>query len=185
MKAGYLHLIHSIVNTPVTATALMMTVLTFIGLLFFIRASVKDRTKQIKLIPAESEEILLSKLQKYFEQRAYQIVDVDAKNQTVTFQGFVKPSWFLAIVLTGLAESGLFCAALVLSSLYPSWSNLAWWLLSLAPIAGIFYWRNAGRWEKIFLAVKPSNEERDLVTVTAHRDELTQLKRNLDLQTVE
>ncbi len=172
-------------NTPVITTAFLMTVLTFIGLLFFIRASVKDRTKQIKLIPPESETILLSKLQEYFEQRAYQIVAVDPKNQTVTFKGFVRPSWFLAVLLTGLAVSGLFCAALILSSLYPNFSNFSWLLLVLAPVAGIFYWRNAGRWEKILLAVKSESCDRNLVTVTAHRDELTQLQENLSLQAIE
>ena len=179
------YLINSIVNTPVIITAFLMSFLTFIGLFFFIRASVKDRTKQIKLIAPESETILLSKLQEYFEQRAYQIVNVDAKNQTVTFQGFVQPSWFLAVLLTGLAVSGLFCMALILSFLYPAWSNFSWFLLVFAPIAGIFYWRNAGRWEKILLAVKSERDKKNLVVVTAHRDELTQLQENLNLQTVD
>lgn len=162
-----------------------MTVLTFIGLLFFIRASVKDRIKQIKFIPSESEEIVLSKLQKHFEQRAYQIVNVDALEQTVTFQGFVKPSWFLTVLLTTLAGLGLSCMALVLSSLYPSWSYLTWFLLALAPIAGIFYWRNAGRREKILLAVKSEIDGGNSIVVTAHRDELIQLQENLSLQTRE
>ena len=172
-------------NTPVITTAFLMTFLTFIGLLFFIRASVKDRTKQITLIPSESETILLNKLQEYFEQRAYQIVAVDTEQQTVTFKGFVRPSWFVAVLLTGLAVSGLFCMALVLSSLYPDTTSFSWLLLVLAPAAGIFYWRNASRWEKIFLAVKSGTDNRNLVTVTAHRDELIQLQENLSLQTVD
>ncbi len=163
-----------------------MTVLTFIGLLFFIRASVKDRIKQIKFIPSESEEIVLSKLQKYFEQRSYQIVNVDTQQQTVTFQGFVRPSWFLTVLLTALAGLGLSCMALVLSSLYPSWSYWSWLLiLALAPIAGLFYWRNASRWEKIFLAVESEVDGADSIVVTAHRDELIQLQRNLSLPTKE
>ena len=171
-------------NTPVVATALIMTVLTFIGLLFFIRASIKDRTKQIKLIPDESEEVFLSKLQTYFEQRAYQIVNVDTENQTVTFQGFVKPSFFLAILLTGLAGLGLFCLALVLAFLYPNLTGFSWCLLGLAPVAGFFYWRNAGRSENVLLGLYPRKEGVNLVTVTAHRDELIQLQNNLNLQTV-
>ena len=138
-----------------------------------------------QLIPAESEEVLLSKLQTYFEQRAYQIVKVDAENQTVTFQGFVKPSFFLAILLTSLAELGLFCLALVLAFLYPSLRGFSWCLLALAPIAGIFYWRNAGRLENVSLGLYPRKEGISLVTITAHRDELIQLQNNLNLQTVE
>jgi Cofactor assembly of complex C subunit B len=173
------------VNTPVISTAFLMTVLTFIGLLFFIRASVKDRTKQIKFISSESETTVLNKLQKYFEQRAYQIVNVDTQQQIVTFQGFVRPSLFLTILLTALAGLGLSSMALVLSSLYPNLSYLTWLLLALAPIAGIFYWRRAGRREKILLAVESEVNGDNLIVVTAHRDELIQLQENLSLPTRE
>jgi hypothetical protein len=169
------------VNTPVITTAFLMTVLTFIGLLFFIRASVKDRTKQIKLIPSEPEASVLSKLQKYFEERAYQIVNVDAPGQRIIFQGFVRPSWFLTILLTALAGFGLSCIALVLSSLYPNLSHLTWLLLALAPVAGIFYWRNAGRCEKVLLAVEAEVNGGNSIVVTAHRDELIQLQKTLSL----
>lgn len=85
------------------------------GLFFFIRASAKDRTERIKLTSRESIDQLLSQLQVYFTQRAYHISSVDLQHQTVTFEGFVSPSWFLAIFLSGLAAIGLFCFSLVLS----------------------------------------------------------------------
>lgn len=158
-----------------------------VGLFFFIRASVKDRTEQIKLIPSDSESapVLLTKLQEYLEARAYKLIAIDATAQKVTFQGFVQPSQFLTALLTILAAIGLSCLALVLSLLFPSLGNFCWLLLIFAPIAGIFYWRKAGRLEKILLSVKSETETENFVTVTGHRDELSDLKQNLSLPTAD
>lgn len=175
-------------SAPVISSTFFLTLLLMVGLLFFIRASVKDRTEQIKLLTSEPEEVLLERLQKYFEERAYRITDTDAAKNQVTFQGFVKPSLFLAIFLTTLAALGLFCLALVLALLYPDAGNLVWLLLLLAPTAGIFYWRKAGRLERVLLKVETSTPEQNyqkFLTVTAHRDELTQLRQALPLQVVE
>ena len=159
-----------------------------IGLFFFIRASVKDRTQQVKLLATVPQESVLPQIQQYFEQRAYQIKAVDAQNNRVDFEGFVQPSWFLAIFLSLLAGCGWLCLALVLSFLYPSSGN--WPLLSilLTPLAGFFYWRKAGRLEKISLEWEVVNELSEVkptssvITITAHRDELIQLQQNLPLQ---
>ena len=156
-----------------------------IGLIFFIRASVKDRTKQIKLIPEESADILIKKLQDYFEQRAYKITAVDPEERLVTFKGFVKPSLFLAILLTCLAIVGLSCLVLILFLLFPSIQTIFWLLLLFAPIAGFFYWKKAGRLEQILLQVVSQPNKPNLVSVIAHRDELIQLKENLSIQTID
>ncbi len=156
-----------------------------IGLFFFIRASVKDRTKQIQLVPDESEDILIKKLQQYFETRAYQMTAVDPENKQVTFKGFVQPSLFLAILLTFLALVGFSCLALILFLLFPSVRGVFWLLLLLAPAAGVFYWRKAGRWEQILLQVVSKTDSPNLVSVIAHRDELIQLQENLSVQTVD
>ena len=156
-----------------------------IGLFFFIRASVKDRTKQIQLVPSESEDVLLKTLQEYFESRAYQIAAVDAQQKKVAFKGFVQPSLFLAILLSLLAVVGLSCLALVLFLLFPNVHNLFWLLVAIAPLAGVFYWRKAGRWEEVLLQVTSVPDRPNLVTVTAHRDELIQLQENLSIETVD
>ncbi len=163
----------------------MITLLLVVGLLFFIRASVKDRTEQVQLITQEPEESLLSRLQQYFDTRAYRITAVDPATNQVTFQGFVRPSWFLAIFLTTLAACSIFCFSLVFSSLYPEFTNLFVGLVLLAPAAGVFYWKKAGRNEQVFLKVESFTTEettQSLITVTAHRDELAQLQQTLKLQ---
>lgn len=161
-----------------------------VGLFFFIRASVKDRTQQVTLIATESEESLLTRLQDYFDQRAYQVAAVDAATNQVTFQGFVRPSWFLAIFLTFLAASGILCISLVLSLLYPTLTYVFFGLVVLAPAAGIFYWNKAGRIEQVRLKVEAlppvqESSSQSLITVTAHRDELLELQQALQLKPTE
>jgi Cofactor assembly of complex C subunit B len=174
------------VDLPIIASTFLLTLLMMVGLFFFIRASVKDRTKQIQLVvPPDSEDVLLKKLQQYFEERAYQLTAIDSETKQVTFKGFVRPSWFLAILLTILAAVGLSCLALILLLLFPNTSNFLWLLLLIAPVAGVFYWRKSGRWEKILLQVISKTGSPNLVSVTAHRDELIQLQENLSLQVVE
>jgi len=111
------------VNTAVLSSTFLLTLLLAVGLLFFIRASVKDRIQQVQLIAEEPEESLLSRLQQYFDQRAYRVAAVDAATNQVIFQGFVRPSWFLAIFLTVLAACGILCLSLVLSMLYPTFAS--------------------------------------------------------------
>ncbi|XHU95591.1 MAG: cofactor assembly of complex C subunit B [cyanobacterium endosymbiont of Rhopalodia gibba] len=173
-------------NLPVLSSTFFLTLLLMMGLFFFIRASAKDRTERIKLTSRESIDQLLSQLQVYFTQRAYHISSVDLQHQTVTFEGFVSPSWFLAIFLSGLAAIGLFCFSLVLSFLYPSLTLLFLGLVLLCPVSGLFYWKKSGRVEKVLLEVKTTSETdqsqpdenvQSLVIVTAHRDELARLQK--------
>jgi uncharacterized membrane protein len=174
------------VNTTVLSSTFLLTLLLAVGLFFFIRASVKDRTQQLELITREPEESVLSRLQQYFDRRSYQIAAVDAATNQVTFQGFVRPSWGLAIFLTMLAACGILCLSLVLSLLYPPLTSVFLGLVLLAPAAGVFYWKKAGRSEQVSLKVKavPAREtgSQTLVTVIGHRDELAELQQALQLE---
>lgn len=174
-------------DIPILSSTFLLTLLLAVGLFFFIRASVKDRTEQEKLIAQEPEESLLARLQQYFDERAYRVAAVDAATNQVTFQGFVRPSWFLAIFLTLLAACGILCLSLVLSFLYPTFTNFFLGLVILAPIAGVFYWKKAGRSEQVSLTVESlptaKTGQQTLLTVTGHRDELAQLKQSLHLKT--
>jgi hypothetical protein len=155
-----------------------------IGFFFFIRASVKERIDQIKFTTEQTEESLLNKLEQYFKQRAYKVVGIDGDKNQVIFEGFVSPSWFLAIFLSFLAGLGLLCLALVLYLLFSSVGTIFFLIVLLAPIAGIFYWRKAGRLEKVYLNIEPLLTDgelpKQLITITAHRDELIQLQEKLN-----
>jgi hypothetical protein len=176
-------------GTATLSSTFMLTLLLSVGLFFFIRASVKDRTQEVKLVSAQTEASLLTQLQQYLTQRAYRVTAIDAAQSQVTFEGFVRPSVFLAIFLTLLAASGILCLALVLSILLPQLAGTSLLLLLLSPLAGIFYWQRAGRPEQVSLKIEPtanpSAVDQSLVTVKAHRDELASLQRALNLQRCE
>ena len=175
--------------TTILASTLLLTVLLAIGLFFFIRASVKDRTEVIQLTSKESTDSLLTQLQQYFTQRSYRVVALDAAQNQVTFAGFVRPSWFLAVFLTFLAALGILCLVLVLSYLFPQIGLVFLGLELLSPLAGIFYWRKAGRQEQVSLKLESATAEstqeiQNLITVTGHRDELSVLRETLGWQRV-
>lgn len=177
-------------SNSVLPSTLLLTVLLTVGLVFFIRASVKDRTQVAILVSDQPEESLLAQMQQYFAQRAYQVATVDAANNQVTLEGVVRPSVFLATFLTLLAAVGILCLSLVLSILFPSWMGLWFSLVALAPGAGWFYWWQAKRPEQVTFklsnatpgTVRTKKETRSVVQVTAHRDELLELQRTLQLE---
>ena len=175
-------------NTTVLSSTFLLTLLLAVGLFFFIRASAKDRTQQVQLITEQPEESLLAQLQQYFDNRAYHVAAVDAAQNQVTFQGFVRPSWFLAIFLSLLAFCGFLCLALVLAMLFPNLAKVFLGLVLLSPAAGVFYWKKAGRKEQVSLKVEALASEatgtKSLITVTAHRDELAALQEALQLKPV-
>ena len=92
---------------PVIPSTFFLTLLLAIGLLFFIRAAVKDRTEVAKFISHQSNEELFSLIKNYFEQRSYQVVTTNSTQSKITFNGRVRASWFMAIFLTFLAAVGL------------------------------------------------------------------------------
>lgn len=176
-------------SNPVLSSTFFLTLLMAIGLFFFIRASVKDRTQLVTLASDQSEASLVEQLQQYFAQRAYRVTAVNPEQTQVTFEGQVRPSWFLAIFLSLLAAIGILCLVLVLSMLSPTWSAALWFLVLLAPLAGVFYWRGAARPEQVLLTLDSTPTATTAgpsrITVTAHRDEILALQRLLALKAID
>lgn len=173
-------------STPVLSSTFLLTLLLLVGLFFFIRASVKDRTQTTKFVSDLPEEALAGQLQQYFAQRAYKMVDIDADQNQVAFEGVVRPSLFLAIFLTTLAAVGTLCLSLVLAILLPDYARFFLLLVLLSPLAGVFYWQKAKRPEQVLLRIDSEQGENQLgqsvITVIAHRDELSELQRSLTLK---
>ncbi|HEY9648479.1 MAG TPA: cofactor assembly of complex C subunit B [Chroococcidiopsis sp.] len=174
---------------PVIPSTAFLTALLAVGLFFFIRASTKDRIEIAQWVTDLPETTLLEQLQTYFTQRAYRLTAVDAEQHQVRFEGFVRPSVFLAIFLTTLAAIGALCLSLVLAMLFPDWATVLPVLVLVAPLAGVFYWQKAGRIEQVLLSVEPVCDQtqvlQQLLTVTAHRDELAEMGRSLQFKPVE
>ena len=165
---------------PILSSTLLLTVLSFIGLIFFIRASVKDRTTLLQCSIDCDDSDRLNQLQSYFLQRAYQVQAINPQQQTLSLTGYVRPSLFLAVFLSGMAGLGLGCLALILATLWPTIGQSVWVLCVLSPLAGWFYWQKAGRWEtiKISINAESSSDNNALLNIQAHRDELAQLKQH-------
>lgn len=135
-----------------------------IGLVFFIRASTKDRIEVAQFSSLQSAETLEQAVMKYFYARAYQL-DAAATGQpdetpgpTITngtkLVGLVSPSLFMAVFLSGLAAIGLACLSLILMTLFPEWGSWLVGLVGLSPLAGVFYWKKSSRPEAIVLKVE-------------------------------
>jgi hypothetical protein len=170
-----------------TWSTFLLTLLMMVGLIFFIRASIKSRIEVMTLKVDQSPSELLLQVQQYFDQRAYRVLAAEPENNQITFEGFVRPSLFLAVFLSGLAAVGLLCLTLVLSILVPQLARVVLGFTLLSPLAGLFYWRGAGRLEKVVLklvAIAADNSQ-SLLTVSAHRDELAEFRRALALEAVE
>ena len=189
-------------NDPARASTLLLTSLMVIGLVFFIRASTKDRIEVAQFGSVQEADALRQAVIKYFYSRAYQPSDDVSKTAPskkpgptiingTTLVGMVSPSLFLAVFLSGLAAVGFACLSLVVATLFPSWGG---WLLALvaaSPLAGVFYWKKSSRPETIVLRVDSLQQEgqeagqaedqraeewRSKLTVKGHRDELADLE---------
>jgi hypothetical protein len=174
-------------NTILPST-LLLNLLLIVGQVFFIRASTKDRIEKAQLISTQEEAILLPRLKEYFQSRFYRVAEVDPEQNQVTFEGFVRPSLFLAAFLTLLASVGTLCLALVLSQLFPSYGSIFLGLLLLSPLSGLFYWKKTGRLEKVLLKVEPTKSNQNSssrITIVAHRDEINELQQALKLNLCE
>ncbi|MCL2928756.1 MAG: cofactor assembly of complex C subunit B [Trichodesmium sp. St16_bin4-tuft] len=173
-------------NNTALISSFILTFLSSIGLIFFIKASVKPRTKNLKLIAEQEAELLLKQLKEYFSERAYRIIDVNAAKNQLTFEGIVRPSWFLAFFLTLLAALGALCFGLAISMLVPESSKYLLWLVLVSPLAGIFYWQKSKRPEKVELRLEgiltEGSQSKSLLSITGHRDELAALQTALSLK---
>ncbi len=170
----------------VLTSTLLLTTLLMVGLLSFLKSSVKDRTTEM-ILKSENfnEDQLLSKTRDHFRGRGYRIVKLEAAQETVTLSGRVRPSIFLMMVLVVVAAIGMGCLGLVLSILVPFFSD-NW--LAIAEIAGftaigagLFYWNGSDRIEEISLQLRPNAQ----LWVRGHKDELAELQRSLNLSKIE
>ena len=159
-----------------------------VGLFFFIRASVKDRIEESQWLSSQSEEAVLKQVETHLTNRAYRLIALDKEQDQVTFEGVVRPSIWLAGFLTGLMLTATLCLSLVLSILFPT-IGLGFTVLTIiSPLAGWFYWQRSQRPERVKLKVEavpsptssvPESEPNTLLTIIAHRDEITAMRPTL------
>ncbi len=172
---------------PTIYSTLFLTILLFVGLISFLRGSIRDRTTEALLtveklaVDQTTDDRLLMQVRDHFRQRAYKVVEIDPERDVATLLGQVKPSLFLAVFMTLLAAIGLICLGLVLGILIPDLENIWIWLAVMSPIAGIFYWRGTPRERQVSLRLLPDTK----LKIRAHKDEIEELQRSLNLEKIE
>jgi len=169
-------------------STLLLTILLVIGLIFFLRASSKDRTTIIDISSSKKNIEVLNEVCNWLKLRGWEQIKVNSEKKILTFKGQVVSSKSLAIFLSILGCLGSCSLGLVLVQIYPF---LNWWpiLLGLVggPLSGFLYYKNSQR-EEIF-EFKLINENEIKFTqlrLSAHRDELiafeNELKDKLELK---
>ncbi len=163
----------------VLSSTFLLTVLLMVGLISFLKSSVKDRTTEMVFkSPTLDRDRLVIEVRNYLMGRAYEVANLDRQADMVTLSGQVKPSIFLAIFLVSMAVLGFGCLGLVLKALIPEIDDLWWCSILAAPLVGIFYWRGADRRESVSLKLRPDGS----LWMRGHKDELTELKQSLNLE---
>lgn len=169
----------------VLPSTFLLTLLLMVGLFFFIRASVKDRTEESQWLSSQPEEAILKQVETYLSSRAYRLIALDQDQDVITFEGVVRPSIALAVFLTALMLTATLCLSLVLSILFPQVGLAFIALTVISPLAGWFYWQRAQRPERVKLKVEgvPPSQSGEAaqtrLTVIAHRDEITAMRPTL------
>ena len=155
----------------------ILTILLAIGLAFFLRAASKDRTTVVDVSSSLPPLQVLNGISNWLEARGWRRDGGDIDRKVLRFNGNVSYSSFLAIFLSFLCGIGGGCLGLVICQLFP---DTAWWplsLISLGPLAGLFYRQRAFRKEFVELRLISAEEASStMLRLRAHRDELIALE---------
>jgi ABC-type transport system involved in cytochrome bd biosynthesis fused ATPase/permease subunit len=165
-------------------SSLLLTLLIMVGLFFFIRASVKDRTEREEFTSSLAAEALAEKVKEYLEKRTYANVPERSATETEgpaiqVYQGVMQPSKFLAVFLSFAAFLGFVCLGLVFGVFFPQASVLWSALPLLSPVAGLFYWKKARKTETVRFKIVATEHGKTKLKVEAHRDELASMNQAL------
>ncbi len=186
----------------VLPSTFFLTLLLMVGLFFFVRASIKDRTELMDWLADAPGEEVLSQVESCLKARAYRLTQVYPEEAKAVYEGLVRPSLGLAILLVSIVALGLMALSIVFSMILPSIGPKFIGLVFFAPLAGFFYWRGAERIEQVVVqvstAIDASDEEassnlseasldpeassntpvstQTKLRISAHRDELIALQ---------
>lgn len=196
----------------VLPSTFFLTLLLMVGLFFFVRASIKDRTELMDWLADAPGEEVLSQVESCLTGRAYRITQVYPEDAKAVYEGLVRPSLGLAILLVSIVALGLMALSVVLSMTLPEIGPKFTGLVLLSPLAGFFYWRGAERVEQVIVQVAEKSATEKTVAeqssisdkssetaavlpgeslriqtklrISAHRDELIALQSALPYQVV-
>ncbi|XP_030512186.1 protein COFACTOR ASSEMBLY OF COMPLEX C SUBUNIT B CCB1, chloroplastic [Rhodamnia argentea] len=131
-------------------TSLGLFVISVPGLWSLIKRSVKSKIVQRKFI-GEGEERkapnrVAGEILSFFTRNNFVVTDT---GETITFEGMMTPSRGQAALLTFCTCISLASVGLVLTITVPDIGNNWFWITTLSPLAGAYYWKRASRKEQI------------------------------------
>lgn len=132
-------------------TSLGLFVISVPGLWSLIKRSVKSKVVQKTFVKEGgggemSPNRIAGEILSFFTRNNFSVAD---RGETITFEGVMVPSRGQAALLTFCTCISLASVALVLSIAVPEGGNNWFWLTTLSPLAGVYYWTKASRKEEI------------------------------------
>ncbi|KAL6139365.1 hypothetical protein ACLB2K_057670 [Fragaria x ananassa] len=129
-------------------TSLGLFVISVPGLWSLIKRSVKSKIVQKTFMGEERKapNQLAGEILSFFTRNNFVVTD---RGETITFEGMMVPSRGQAALLTFCTCISLASVALVLTITVPDFGNNWFWITTLSPLAGAYYWKRASRKEQI------------------------------------
>ncbi|XP_062183071.1 protein COFACTOR ASSEMBLY OF COMPLEX C SUBUNIT B CCB1, chloroplastic-like [Phragmites australis] len=131
-------------------TSLGLFVLSVPGLWSLIKRSVKSKIVQKTFVKEDGQLMtpnqVAGEILSFFTRNNFTILD---RGEVITFEGTMVPSRGQAALLTFCTCISLGSVGLVLSIAVPEGGNNWFWLITLSPLAGVYYWTKASRKEEI------------------------------------
>lgn len=162
-------------------STLALTVLLATGLVFFLRASSKDRTTAMIISSYRPPLQLLRDLDSWLAERGWQVVRTHPEQRRLVYEGHVAASIPLAVLLAVLGCCGGAALGLAISQMLPG--GQPWPLaLGLAGLAAApVYLRRAQRHEQLAIRLlTPDQVVPCRLAMRVHRDELLAVEAELE-----
>lgn len=165
-------------------TSLGLFVLSVPGLWSLIKRSVKSKIVQKTFVREEGQptapSLVAGEILSFFTRNSFAVSD---RGEVITFEGTMTPSSAQAALLTFCTIISLGSVGLVLSIAVPEGGNNWFWLMTLSPLAGVYYWTKASRKEEIKVKMVLSDDGSNVSEVLVRGDDVQveQMRRELKL----
>ncbi|XP_020106542.1 protein COFACTOR ASSEMBLY OF COMPLEX C SUBUNIT B CCB1, chloroplastic-like [Ananas comosus] len=164
-------------------TSLGLFVISVPGLWSLIKRSVKSKIVQKTFVREEGAAAppnqVAGEILSFFTRNNFAVTD---RGETITFEGVMVPSRGQAALLTFCTCISLGSVALVLSIAVPEGGNNWFWLMTLSPLAGVYYWTKASRKEEIKVKmVLGDNGSLSEIIVRGDDQQVEQMRKELRL----
>ncbi|XP_037408380.1 protein COFACTOR ASSEMBLY OF COMPLEX C SUBUNIT B CCB1, chloroplastic-like [Triticum dicoccoides] len=165
-------------------TSLGLFVLSVPGLWSLIKRSVKSKIVQKTFVREEGQptapSLVAGEILSFFTRNSFAVSD---RGEVITFEGSMTPSSAQAALLTFCTVISLGSVGLVLSIAVPEGGNNWFWLMTLSPLAGVYYWTKASRKEEIKVKMVLSDDGNNVSEILVRGDDVQveQMRRELKM----